>query len=621
MFADIIPITKMPLNKPQAYTYKCGDLSEQVCIGQLVNIPLQNRTTTGVIASLSEEALPNINYKKISDIIEKHPIINEIDLKLFALTAAYYHASLGLLLKQGLPDFLKRKTRPTISTLENINSQALEKEKPIKSKGGQNPLLIIGALKNRQEHYFKIISEVLLNKQQALFLVPEIMLIPQTLKWLEKTFPQEKIILLHSSLTKTKKWLNWRQAQTGYNSIFLGTRSAVFSSWQNLGAIIMDEEYDLSYKQWDMNPRYDARRVAEYKSKLYNAQLIMGSAAPAVASYFKAQKKYYNKIVVSSISEKKIESEIIDMRDELHKGNYSILAEQLEEKIKQTLNNQKQVILFVNRRAASTFVMCRDCGLIMRCPNCQKALVEYNNKTLSCTSCSLKMSSPTICPKCHSPKIKGFGLGVEKVEQKIKDIFPATRVARLDTVASLKDAQKKYQEFERSKIDIIIGTQTALRLISPNLKLVAALNIDSILNFPDWRTDEKAWHILQQIVNRDDGAEAIIQTYNPDNKLLQLIKNPWDNIFYEQELHNRRALNYPPFAQMIKLICRSDDYEFLQQEVARQLNYLKKILPPQNIIGPITPVNEKIREFWQRHIIIKINPHQNREQLKKILQE
>ncbi|MEK7067656.1 MAG: hypothetical protein AAB956_01530, partial [Patescibacteria group bacterium] len=218
-------------------------------------------------------------------------------------------------------------------------------------------------------------------------------------------------------------------------------------------------------------------------------------------------------------------------------------------------------------------------------------------------------SSPLLCPSCRSPRIKGFGTGVEKVERELKRILPAAKIARLDATLtpSLKNLSQRYQELISGKIDILVGTQSVLPLSSPNLILIAAINIDSILNFPDWQTDERAWHILHQISRRDGNGQAIIQTYNPDNKILRQLGRGEFNSFYETILRERAKLKYPPAAKMIKLIAKSDDYDRLQIESAAVAAKLQKALAGQQVIGPLKPMPEKIRDFWQREIIIKLD--------------
>ena len=311
------------------------------------------------------------------------------------------------------------------------------------------------------------------------------------------------------------------------------------------------------------------------------------------------------------------------MRAELRGGNYSIFSDALQKSLAETLQEKKQALIFVNRRGESTFVMCRDCGAILRCPRCKTPLMEHAAKTLSCVHCSIKMVSPVVCPACRSPRIKGFGIGVERVEMELKKMFGDARVARLDSGSATraKNTQARYWELVNGQIDILVGTQAALPITAPNLELIAAINIDSILNFPGWQTDERAWHILWQIAGRDDLKEIIIQTYNPDNKLLQKLISGKQSDFYEQELNQRKAFGYPPFAQLIKLTCKSDDYDYLTRESLKIADKLKQELSCSKIIGPLKPTPEKIRDFWQREIIVKLELNSKNDKLESILRD
>jgi len=612
MYINVIPLTKLPISKPQVYTYSADDFGDEIKIGQVVEAPLYYRNVAGIVSEFFSQApRADLKYKAINNLITSNAIINIQDLQLAEFTSNYYFASLGIILKNLTPEIPKRKAKKVVEALAKMNLSLINSSCSDDNHGG-GVNLITNTLTKRRVEYFKIIQKTLQEKKQIFFLVPELMLIPQTLDWLEKNFPNEKIILLHGELSKSDQYINWRQAQTGEAKIFLGTRRAVLTSFHNLGHIIVDEEQNLSYKQWDMNPRYDARTVITKKAELYNCKLTFGTVTPSVEKYS------------SSLSKEGADVrgfQITNMRDELKKGNYSIFSEDLQVEIKQALTDNKQVILFINRRGASSFIMCRDCGHVVRCPKCNIALMEHSSRTLSCNHCNFKTSSPLACPKCQSNRIKGFGVGIEKVEQELKKIFPEIKTMRVDpsNTSRLKTAKEKYQEFIDNKINVLIGTQIALPLTSPNLALIAAINIDSILNFPDWRTDEKSWQMLNQICQRDDVKKSIIQTYNPDNKLLQLLPQNNQSLFYSQELKNRELLKYPPYIKMIKLICKSDDYDFLLKESERVVNELKTISGIQ-AIGPIKPINEKIRNFWQRNVIIKLPLQHNNQEIEKTLQ-
>ncbi|PIR92113.1 primosomal protein N' [Candidatus Falkowbacteria bacterium CG10_big_fil_rev_8_21_14_0_10_44_15] len=618
MFANIIPLTKIPIAKPQIYTYELGDLANEIKIGQVVEAPLYYRSTFGIVAGIAPTAPTNIKYKPVTKIIDPYPIVNERDLHLAQFISDYYYAPLGLVLKQLTPELLKKKIKKLTAGLAKINLSLINQTATLPTTLTAKPEVIIGTPTERYQHYRAIIAQVLRQKQQILFLVPELILLPQTENWLQQTFSSQQITLLHSDLSKSDQLINWRQAQTAGAKIFLGTRRAVLTSFYNLGLIIVEEEQSLSYKQWEMAPRYDARTAAEKKAALYNCQLVFGASAPTVRAYFKAQKGDYK---FAGKPSRLQNVNIIDMREELRSGNYSIFSDALQSALAQILTTKKQAIMFVNRRGESTFVMCRDCGHVVRCPRCQSALMEHATKILSCNHCNFKTPSPLVCPACRSPRIKGFGTGVEKVERELKKIFPAANISRLDTsiTPSLKNLSQRQQEFVNGKIDILVGTQTALPLTSAKLELIAAINIDYILNFPGWQTDERAWQILRQISGRDDAGQTIIQTYNPDNKILRQLARGEFNSFYETALRARADLKYPPAAKMIKLICKSDDYDYLQKASAAVAQKLNAALAGQEIIGPLKPMPEKIRDFWQREIILKLDLNYNHAILRNIL--
>ena len=640
MYVNIIPLTKIPLAKPQVYTYEAGDLANDLKIGQVVEVPLYNRVTAGIVAGFSETAPANIIYKKVARVLDLYSIVSERDLKLARFISEYYYSSLGLVLKQLTPELPRKQTKKLLASLAKINLSLINLSYAKgQERKGTAPYLLIGAPTERLERYREAIIQTLKEKKQILFLVPELILLTQTELWLKQNFSHQTIALLHSDLSKSNQLINWRQAQTGGALIFLGARQAVFASFYDLGLIIVEEEQNLSYKQWDMNPRYDARTVAEKKAALYNCRLIFGANAPTINAYFKAQtlpprfhfvqapllsKEGGNIPTIPPLAKGRCPKgggAIIDMRQELSGGNYSIFSDALQQALAQTLRQKKQAIIFVNRRGESTFVMCRDCGAVLRCPRCNIALMEHANKTLSCNHCNYKTASPLACPACRSPRIKGFGIGVEKVEMELKKIGGGARIARLDagSASRQKNIKQRYAEFTAGQIDILVGTQIALPITSANLELIAAINIDSILNFPDWRTDERAWHILRQITGRNDIKRALIQTYNPENKILRYISRTDFDGFYQEELKNRKIFQYPPYLKIIKLICKSDDYDYLLRESVKIAEKLKQEFAGQKIIGPIRPIPEKMRNFWQREIIIKLDLNYKNDKLENIL--
>lgn len=627
MYAKIIPLTKIPLSRPQVYTYNVDDFKDQIKVGQVVSVPLYNRQTSGIVKEifLKKPNLPRspgqkeIIYKKITKIFDQLPLVNEQDLALVAFAQNYYYGALGLFLKHAVPEPLKRVNKKLQAKLAELNLSAINKASKKIAKTHQ-PILATGTLNERQDYYLKIMEKAVAEKKQVLLLAPEVALLAQTEIWLKKQLPTATIVTLHGSANKSTEILHWRQAQTNASQIFIGTRRAIFTSFYDLDYIIIDEEADLSYKQWDMNPRYDARLLAEHKAKLYQAQLIYGGNAPSLTNFLRAEKQLVKKENLTIDKNTKPNLTIVDLRRELHGGNYSILSLRLQDSLAKTLAEKKQALVFVSQRAASVFVLCRDCGHIIRCPNCQTALVEHSNRTLSCASCSVKMASPLNCPECKSTRIKGFGIGIEKVEKYFQKQFPKAILQKMATGenTSYKKLIDMIKDWQNGQIDILITTQIGTRLSAPNLDLITAINIDSVLNFPDWRNDEKAWQMLHALKNNSNAQKIVIQTYKPDSALLQAILAE-QKIFYQKELQNRKALAYPPFVKMIKLICRSDDYDFLINETNRVAKTLRQKLPQLKIIGPTQPINAKIRYFWYKHLILKLDLNEKNAILEDIL--
>ncbi|MDP3900133.1 MAG: primosomal protein N' [bacterium] len=628
MYANIIPLTKLPLSRLQSYTYDVADFANEIKFGQIVDIRLYNQKTTGVVVSIFDQlpadANKDIIYKKILGIADPIPFIHEKDLALAELVSDYYFASLGLIFKFSLPKPLKRKSAKFEKAMDSLDLKLAGNFSA--GKNLRKPKIILGTNQQRQKKYFEIIKKVIAEKKQVLLMAPETALLTQMESSLAENFEKKDFLIYHNNLNKTEELIAWRRLQTNDAKIVAGTRQSIFLSFHNLGLIIVNEEADLSYKQWDMNPRYNARHLAQIKAENCGADIIYGGCVPSVKAFVAIKKNKLDQLIL--LDKKNISDlKIIDMRSELRQQNYSIFSYELHNAIAENLAAKKQILIFVNRRAAATFVMCRDCGHVLRCPNCDIALIEHLSKTLTCGHCSVKMISPLKCPRCSSERIKGFGIGIERVVEEFKKLFPGASIQRLDASenSQYKNLSNNTANWRHNRADVLIGTQISIRLNAENLGLVAALNIDSILNFPDWHNDEKAWQILHSLARQTNAVSVIFQTYKPDAKILTALQKNLNNLndesFYKNELLMRKKYAYPPYVKMIKLLCKSDDYDYLIKETNRVAQDLKKQLPLLNIIGPNQPINPKIRNFWQKNIVVKLDINQKNAILENILKD
>lgn len=459
--------------------------------------------------------------------------------------------------------------------------------------------------------YVKLIEEALKNNKGAMLLVPEISLTPQMSILLKNKF-QDDIAIIHSNLSSRVVFDEQRRIRDGKAKIVIGARSAIFNIPKNLGIIIIDEEHSDSYYQ-ENKPNYDAREVASMIAKKMNIPLVLASATPRISSYYLALENKYKLLTLPKryLDREMPKVEVVDMRQELKKGNLTVLSKSLEDAINNALNNHKQIILFINRRGFSSSVMCRNCGHVIKCKNCDIPLNYHKNSNLlKCHHCDYTIKNVEICPVCGSKKIRYVGIGIEKIEEFIKNKYKDYVVNRLDSdICNKKDVlEQTYLEFYNHKIDILIGTQMVTKgLDIKDLALVGVINADMAFFYPSYDSTEVGFSLLSQVAGRSgrhsDG-KVIIQTYNVENNIMDFVKNHDYIGFYNYEIVKRKRMDNPPFKNIKILKFRSlDRLEVLSEckKFIKQFSNLKNI----KIIGPAQDLIFKARNYFNYHIIIK----------------
>ena len=412
----------------------------------------------------------------------------------------------------------------------------------------------------KTEIYLQLIGKALDQNKTAIVLVPEISLTPQMIDRFISRFNKEEIAVLHSKLSIGERYDEWNKIKAGNAKIVIGARSAIFAPLENIGVIIIDEEHDSSYKS-EAVPKYDAKEIAKKIAKENNCPLVLGSATPDLNTYYKAKQ---GNIKLLELTKRANNSDlptvqIVDLKTELANGNRSMLSIALHNAIEKNLEEKRQTILFLNRRGFSTFIMCRECGYTVKCKNCNISLTyhQYENK-LKCHYCGYEQNVVTVCPECHSTKIRYFGTGTQRLEQEINKVFPNATTIRMDkdTVTKKNSHEDILNKFRDENIDILIGTQMIVKGHHfPNVTLVGVVAADSSLNIDDYRANERTFQILTQVAGRAGReklkGQVIIQTYNPDNFAIQCAKNQDYKEFYQTEIALRQQLMYPPFKDII----------------------------------------------------------------------
>lgn len=625
--AEVIVATNTSVGKSQSFLYSIPkDLISRIKLGQEVLVNFHGRKMVGIVKNIVDDPSKiGIKMKDIDDIVDDEPTINRRQLELIQWISDYYHCSQGLVVRMFIPSRLKK-----IKELESLNIKKTPFHKfnneqqsafdEISTTDGK-PWLIRGVTgSGKTEIYLRLIENCLQNKRQAIVLVPEISLTPQAIQRYEEKFPGQ-IAVLHSRLTPSESFNSWSAIRNKTKNIIIGPRSALFAPVKNIGLIIIDEEHDSSYKQYDQAPRYNARDIAVTYAKITGAQLVMGSATPSIESFYNAKCGAYGLATLPNRIHQKDSLppvDIVDMREEFKKDNYSIFSEALSKKLKDTLDNSRQSILFINRRGAATFVMCRDCGYVLKCPNCDIPYTYHlTTHKLLCHHCDKTDNPPSVCPSCKSQYIKYFGTGTQKVEHAISQLLPEAKILRLDRDTAVKrnEVNRVYQAFSNHKADVLIGTQMIAKgLDIPKVDLIGIISADPTLNLPDFRSAEKTFQLITQVAGRtgrlDNPGQVILQTYNPDNKIIKFASHHDYIGFYKWEIIERKKHGYPPFSKLIKLFIEDPDQEKSEKISQDLFNKLSEFVKNNSLqiemIGPAPSFRYKVRNKYRYQIILKI---------------
>lgn len=507
-------------------------------------------------------------------------------------------------------------------TYDNVlNKDQQEAVKEITSNLNKPETILLHGVtgSGKTEVYMEIIEKVLSLEKTAIVLVPEISLTPQTTKRFIDRFGN-KIALLHSGLSDQERYDEIRKIIRKEVSIVIGARSAIFAPLSNIGVIVIDEEHVSSYKQ-DNNPRYNALDMAGIRAKTHNCPVILGSATPSIESYARAKKGYYKLVNLKSrIYDRKLPKvEIIDMRESIKKG-YNIFSKELIDSINIKMKNQEKIMLLMNKRGYSNYLMCNTCGYIYKCQNCEISLTYHKTSNMMrCHYCGYATNRKPNCPQCTCTNLKDFGTGTQKVEEQINELFPNAKVCRMDRdTTSKKGAHKRIiDDFAEDKYDILLGTQMISKgLDFPNVTLVGVINGDTSLNFPNFRSAEQTFQLLSQILGRSGrgklSGEAIIQTFNPENySILAAAKHDYIS-FYKKEMGIRKSLYYPPYCFIVLIKIMSKDFEVASKESRKIINYLNKNLNKNVVIlGPSISNVLKQNNLYNFQCIIKYKKEEN----------
>ncbi len=482
--------------------------------------------------------------------------------------------------------------------------------------GEQMPVHLIHGVtgSGKTEIYMELMEEALRSGQQVILLIPEISLTLQTVSRFYARFGNQ-IAVMHSRLSDGERWDQFERAQKGEASIMIGARSALFTPFDHLGMIIIDEEQDGAYRS-EITPRYQTVETAAERARLAGASLVLGSATPSLSSYYNAVQGRYKLHTLTRRAKEGstlAQIQVVDMRQEFGKGNLSILSHSLREAMQECLAHGKQMMLFLNRRGFAGFVSCRDCGFVFKCPHCDVSMTSHGGKKLRCHYCGTQRILPDLCPACGSRHIAAFGIGTQKVQQMLEREFPQANVLRMDrdTTSGKNDMERILRTFAEGHADILLGTQMIIKGHDfPQVTLVGVLAADLSMFSGDYLSGERTFQLLTQAAGRagrgKDPGRVFIQTYQPENYCVQAAARQDYRLFYEEEMSFRRAMGYPPAGHMLMITAESADDE----AAARAMQEIRELTARSGgrairILGPSRGMITKVRDLYRYVIYMK----------------
>jgi len=634
----IVDLPARQLDHPFVYEIS-PEIASQIKIGSIVLVPFGRRRERGFVTGFTSER-PNVSLARIEKLLEEEPVFDEKTIQLCRWLADYYLSTLGETLKLAFPARRAKRKEPSTSyfstmpphlALNQEQEIALEKIKKSLDCANHKVFLLEGVTgSGKTEVYLQAIAHALNLGKSAIVLVPEIALTAQTVERIKSKFGQI-VAVLHSGLTAGERFGQWQRLKFGDCRVAVGARSALFAPLENLGLIIVDEEHETAYKQ-NRNPRYHAREAALKRGELESAVVILGSATPSLESKFLAEQKKYEPLNLTQRVEGRPlpEMAIVDMRQESSAGRKEIFSSLLLEEISRCLEAKEKAILFLNRRGYANFLLCRECGLVLKCRRCAVSLTYHQSENLlKCHHCGYQERAPQTCPACGGYRIRQFGFGTQRVESEIKALFPDLSVIRMDadTTAKRDAHRQKLIEFQRLEKGILLGTQMIAKgLDFPEVTLVGVIDADTALHLPDFRAAERTFQLILQVAGRagrgSRPGKVIIQTYCSDNYVLESLRQGNYDQFYAQEMNFRRELNYPPYSSLVNILIFGRD----EAETRKAAEIMGKSLLEEGIaslgtmLGPTAAPIAKLNNRYRWHIVFKTTrPDELKARLKEFL--
>ena len=647
MFADII--LPIPFD---SFTYLVpSDMETRVMRGCRVVVPLgKNKIYTGVVLNTHNNTPKGVEVKAIIEVLDDHPVVNEQQFAFWQWIANYYICPLGDVMKAALPGAMKPKDEAALkeSTRTRRSGKATATPhyacpcnplNPAQEKAfaeietsflSKNVTLLHGVTSSgKTEIYIHLINNYLAKGKQVLYLLPEIALTTQITERLHHFFG-DRMGVYHSKFTDTQRLdVYKRQASERPYQLILGVRSSIFLPFQNLGLVIADEEHEQSYKQQEPAPRYHARNAAIMLAQMFGAKTLLGTATPSFEVYHLSHKGQYGYVQLTQrYRDMQLPTiEIVDTKEAKRKRQMKgVFSPRLIEVMRAALERKEQIILFQNRRGFSSFIECKTCGWVPRCPHCDVTLTLHKKtSTLTCHYCGYTTRIPERCPACEEDKFTDIGTGTEKVEEQIAHLFEGITTLRmdLDTATTRTQFERIISDFSEHKADILIGTQMVTKgLDFDHVSVVGILDADTMLNLPDFRSYERTFQTLSQVAGRagrnNTAGHVILQTRSAESDIIrQITQGDYWQMFYTQ-MTERQLFHYPPFRRLIYVYLRHKDDELLEHLASDMAERLRQIFG-ERVLGPDRPPIARLHSLYIRKIMLKIERQTSTEKVRKNL--
>jgi primosomal protein N' (replication factor Y) (superfamily II helicase) len=610
---QVAPIIPLPVLRTQVFSYWHN---EELPVGTLVSIPFYFREIEGIVVKVRENILP-ANSFKLKDIrsVREEKFLSENQIDFARRIAEYYFAPLGSVLKLMVPKVAKQRVKykevsKKTRKAEKIGAEAL---KIMSSK--KNNFLLIGGGKKREKVNVDLIRECLKNGRQCLILAPEIFFSHGVYEKLQEVFSEE-IALIHSRITKGQFFEWWKKIRSGQTKIVIASKQGIFLPFSDLGIVIVQDEQDISFKQWESMPRYNAVRGAEFLAEITGAKLVLESFAPSAESLQQTKNGEMELIEIRIDKSDFPDFEIASLEKEKKNSDFPI-SEILRSCLAEIAERKKQAVVFVNRRGFSTRTTCENCKRVLKCPKCDRALIYSEEQSqYRCLHCAYKMELFSACPTCGGFQFSHRGIGTQTVEKKIKRLFPSLRVVRVDADAarSLEKYRSILQDFSVGKIDVLVGTQSAIKgIYSDGVELAASISGRDFLDSVEFNSRALALSRLFYMANLlNKNGILVVQSFFGGNLLFDYLEKSELKKYFVREQATRKKFSYPPFRKFVKLSFRDKFEKKAVSETKKAFDLLRRASNNEiEIIGPYEPLSRQKRGLYQRNILLKFDPRKN----------